>query len=89
MRGLSADLQIWRLQSPALSKRFRVICSDNRGAGGTGAPDAPYSIAGIVEDLAALLDHLRIHSGNGRFRGTSDIRIQGPVSPTAFIERRS
>ena len=52
--GLSADLQAWRFQIPELSKRFRVICYDNRGAGRTNAPDQPYSIAGMAEDLAAL-----------------------------------
>lgn len=60
--GLSADLQIWRFQVPALSQHFRVICYDNRGAGRTSAPDAPYSIAGMAEDLAALMDHLGIDS---------------------------
>ena len=54
--GLSADLQVWRFQIPELSKRFRVICYDNRGAGRTNAPDQHYSIAGMSEDLAALDD---------------------------------
>lgn len=62
--GLSADLQIWQLQVPALSKRYRVVCYDNRGAGRTSAPDKPYSIGGMVEDLAALMDHLRIDSAH-------------------------
>ena len=58
--GLSADLQVWRFQVPELSKRFRVICYDNRGAGRTSAPDEPYSIAGMADDLAALMDHLQV-----------------------------
>ena len=58
--GLNADLQVWRFQIPELSKRFRVICYDNRGAGRTSAPDQPYSIAGMAEDLATLMDRLRI-----------------------------
>lgn len=62
--GLSADLQAWRFQIPELSKRFRVICYDNRGAGRTNAPDQPYSIAGMAEDLAALLDRLRIDTAH-------------------------
>jgi 3-oxoadipate enol-lactonase len=62
--GLSADLQVWRFQLPELSKRLRVICYDNRGAGRTSAPDEPYSIAGMADDLAALLDHLRIDSAH-------------------------
>lgn len=62
--GLSADLQVWRFQVPELSKRFRVICYDNRGAGRTDAPDQPYSIAQMAEDLAALMDQLGIASAH-------------------------
>lgn len=58
--GLSADLQIWRFVVPELSKRYRVICYDNRGAGRTEAPDARYSISGMAADLTALLDQLKI-----------------------------
>ena len=58
--GLSGDLQAWALQVPALSKHFRVITFDNRGAGRTSSPDKPYSIAGMAEDANALLDHLGI-----------------------------
>lgn len=36
----------------------QVICFDNRGAGRSSAPDIPYSIRGMADDLAALLDHL-------------------------------
>jgi pimeloyl-ACP methyl ester carboxylesterase len=31
--GISADLQIWRFQASELSRSYRVICFDNRGAG--------------------------------------------------------
>lgn len=60
--GLSADLQVWRFLVPELSKRYRVICYDNRGAGRTDAPDAPYSITGMADDLAALMDQLKFDS---------------------------
>lgn len=60
IRGLGSDLQAWALQVPALAKHFRVITYDNRGAGRTSAPDKPYSIAGLADDLAALLDDLKI-----------------------------
>lgn len=56
--GLGGDLQAWARQVPALSKHFRVITFDNRGAGRTSAPDKPYSIAGMAEDTLALMDHL-------------------------------
>ena len=58
--GLSADLQFWRFQVAELSKSYRVITFDNRGAGRSAAPDEPYSIGQMAEDLAALLDHLNV-----------------------------
>ncbi len=58
--GLGGDLQAWALQVPALSKHFRVITFDNRGAGRSSSPDKPYSMSGMADDLAALMDHLEI-----------------------------
>lgn len=58
--GLSSDLQAWALQAPALSRHFRVITLDNRGAGRTSAPDKPYSISGMADDVAGFMDHLGI-----------------------------
>lgn len=58
--GFNGDLQAWAFQVPALSKHFRVITFDNRGAGRTSAPDKPYTIAGMADDTAALMDRLGI-----------------------------
>lgn len=58
--GLSADLQVWRFQVPELARRYRVITFDNRGAGRSDAPDEPYAIAQMADDLDALLDHLGV-----------------------------
>jgi 3-oxoadipate enol-lactonase len=62
--GISADLQAWRFVLPELSKHFRVITFDNRGAGRSSAPDEPYTIEQMASDLLALLDHLQISSTN-------------------------
>lgn len=64
IRGLGSDLQAWALQAPELAKHFRVITYDNRGAGRTGAPDKPYSIAGMADDLAALLSELKVEKAS-------------------------
>lgn len=64
IRGLGSDLQAWATQAPELAKHFRVITYDNRGAGRTSAPDKPYSIAGMADDLAALLDALKIEKAS-------------------------
>jgi pimeloyl-ACP methyl ester carboxylesterase len=62
--GLGGDSQGWANQVPTLSQRFRVITFDNRGAGRTGAPDKPYSIAGMATDLRNLMDTLGIESAH-------------------------
>jgi pimeloyl-ACP methyl ester carboxylesterase len=62
--GFTGDLQGWAFQVPELSKHFRVITFDNRGAGRTSAPDRPYSIAGMAEDVAALMGRLGIAKAN-------------------------
>lgn len=62
--GLGGDLQSWRFQVDELSKHFRVITYDNRGAGRTSAPDRPYTITGMAQDLADLLDVLQIEKAH-------------------------
>jgi len=64
IRGLGSDLQAWALQVPVLAKHFRVITYDNRGAGRTSSPDKPYTIAGMADDLATLLDELKVEKAN-------------------------
>jgi pimeloyl-ACP methyl ester carboxylesterase len=60
--GISADLTVWNSMLPELSTRYRVITFDNRGAGRSSAPDEPYSMQLMADDLNALLDHLQIAS---------------------------
>ena len=49
------DSAVWEPVLPALAARHRVVRYDSRGFGRSPAPNAPYS---LVEDLAAVLDHL-------------------------------
>lgn len=58
--GLGAHLGAWALQTPAFARQFRVTVFDNRGAGRSSAPDEPYSMRGMADDTAALMDALGI-----------------------------
>jgi 3-oxoadipate enol-lactonase len=60
IRGLGADLSTWFPQVPELSKHFRTLVFDNRGAGRTDKPDAPYSIKQMADDTNGLLEALDI-----------------------------
>ena len=58
--GFGGDHQAWAFQVPALAQRYRVITFDNRGAGQSDAPDQPYTIRAMAEDVRGLLDTLDI-----------------------------
>ncbi|QQS47353.1 MAG: alpha/beta fold hydrolase [Acidobacteriota bacterium] len=60
--GLAGRGNGFRHQVPALSTKFKTISFDNRGVGETDQPEEPYSIAGMANDAAGLMDFLRIES---------------------------
>lgn len=58
--GFTAHHLEWKEYIPALSKRYKVILMDNRGAGETDAPETSYSIKMMAEDIVGLMDALSI-----------------------------
>lgn len=58
--GWGGDHTAWALQAPAFAAAHRVIALDNRGAGQSEVPDAPYTIAGMAQDVVGLMDALGI-----------------------------
>jgi pimeloyl-ACP methyl ester carboxylesterase len=58
--GLGADLTLFAPMTRQLAQRFRVLTFDNRGAGRTDQPDAPYSIPMMADDTLGLMDALGI-----------------------------
>ncbi len=60
IHGMLFDHRTWRPQIDALGRRFRVVACDVRGHGRSGAGDGQYTYRMFVDDLVALLDHLRI-----------------------------
>jgi pimeloyl-ACP methyl ester carboxylesterase len=59
--GIGYDSSLWTLaQVPALSTEFQVVILDNRDVGRSSMASNPYTIADMADDLAGLLDALRI-----------------------------
>jgi pimeloyl-ACP methyl ester carboxylesterase len=62
--GFGTGLWIWFKQIPAFAREFRTLAFDPRGISRSDAPDAPITIRTIADDLAALLQSLRIRSAH-------------------------
>lgn len=61
LHGFPFNRTLWREQVEALRERYNVITVDLRGHGETHAPDdAPATMEEMAQDVAALLDELRI-----------------------------
>jgi pimeloyl-ACP methyl ester carboxylesterase len=63
--GLSANMDWWDPNLIAqVSKKYRAVTFDNRGAGRTDAPKIDYSIKMFADDTAKLLDSLKIEKAH-------------------------
>jgi pimeloyl-ACP methyl ester carboxylesterase len=56
--GLRRNTEWWYLQIPTLSKYFKVLTFDNRGAGRSDKPKMDYSIRLFADDTAGLIESL-------------------------------
>jgi len=53
--GLASDVSEWHAITDPLAEHFTVVALDNRGAGRSDKPDAPYSIEQMAGDAAGLI----------------------------------
>jgi pimeloyl-ACP methyl ester carboxylesterase len=60
IEGLGVATWLWEKQIPDFSKYFTTVVYDNRGVGQSDTPPGPYSISLMADDLAALMDSLKI-----------------------------
>jgi len=58
--GLRRNAEWWYGQIPALSKHFKILVFDNRGAGRSDKPKMDYSIRLFADDTAELMKSLNI-----------------------------
>lgn len=58
--SLGADFSMWDAQMPALARTHRVLRYDTRGHGRSHQGSAPVTMARLVADFVAVLDHFEI-----------------------------
>jgi proline-specific peptidase len=64
VHGFGDRKEHWRAQIGDLSKHFNVIIFDNRGAGKSDRPDGYYTMEMFADDIAGLMDWLKIKKTN-------------------------
>ncbi len=58
--SLGTKFSMWQPQIDFFQKDYFVVCYDTRGHGGSEAPQGPYTIDQLGQDVVKLLDHLNI-----------------------------
>jgi 3-oxoadipate enol-lactonase len=56
IQGLGVDSRGWALQRGSFGRRHRCVAVDNRGTGGSDAPQGPYDLLRMAEDAIEVLD---------------------------------
>ena len=56
--SLCTNLAMWDAQTVALEDDFQVLRYDTRGHGSTDAPEGPYTLEQLAEDVIGLVDRL-------------------------------
>lgn len=62
--SLGTKYSMWQPQIDALQDDFFIICYDTRGHGASSAPQGPYTIDHLGQDVINLLDHLNVKKAN-------------------------
>lgn len=58
--SLGSDMSMWGFQTQVLAEKYRVICVDTRGHGGTEASDGDYSLDLLADDVLGVMDSLNV-----------------------------
>ncbi len=64
VHGFGSKKESWIAQFPVLSKHFKVIRFDNRGAGKSDRPKGVYTMEVFADDIKGLMDYLGIEKAN-------------------------
>jgi 3-oxoadipate enol-lactonase len=58
--SLACSVRMWDEEIARHKDRYRVLAYDTRGHGQSAAPEGPYTLEALADDLHALLEHLKI-----------------------------
>ena len=58
--SLGTKFSMWQPQIEFFQQDYFVVCYDTRGHGASSAPQGPYSLEQLGQDVVNLLDHLNI-----------------------------
>ena len=64
VHGFGSKKESWIAQFPVLSKHFKVIRFDNRGAGKSDRPKGTYTMEVFADDIKGLIDYLGLEKTN-------------------------
>lgn len=67
--SLATDHSMWSPQIGVLTRAYRVLRYDTRGHGDSDTPPAPYSLAGLVDDVIVIMGKYKIERAD--FMGLS------------------
>jgi 3-oxoadipate enol-lactonase len=81
--SLMTNLSMWDEQADTFGRDFRILRYDQRGHGGTDAPEGKYSFDILTADVIALFDALRIERAH--FVGLS----MGGMTAISLLEKHS
>lgn len=84
LNSMAADTNMWSAQVSALSKRYRVMCMDWRGHGGSLNEPGPYSLDMLVNDVLELMN--AVGASHPHIVGTS---LGGMIAMVIAIEKRA
>jgi 3-oxoadipate enol-lactonase len=62
--SLACSVRMWDPQIEALKAKYRILAYDTRGHGATAAPQGPYTLDQLADDLFDLLKKLDISSAH-------------------------
>lgn len=87
IHGLAGDHTAWLAQIEALSRNYRVIAFDNRGAGGSTQIDEPVSTQDLAQDTLGLMAHCGIERAHvvGRSMGGAVAQHMALLAPQRVI----